>query len=147
MVTTKDSNDYVRVLLYSYYTTTTGWGILLLEWRDEEHQKVGGPTSGTTPANTARVMHEGVMHKKGTMAHSPSGFFRLTLWFMIGGKTTAHCRRLRPLEPVPRPTHNAVQRRLFLHLVCQPRVLCIFDKRSTLPFLTRKRETPKRFMT
>ena len=29
MVTTMDNKDYIRVLLYSYYTTITGWGILL----------------------------------------------------------------------------------------------------------------------
>ena len=29
IVTIRDNRDYVRVLLYSYYTTITGWGVLL----------------------------------------------------------------------------------------------------------------------
>ena len=29
MVTTRDNRDYIRVLLYSYHTTITGWGVLL----------------------------------------------------------------------------------------------------------------------
>ena len=28
IVTIRDNRDYVRVLLYSYYTTITGWGVL-----------------------------------------------------------------------------------------------------------------------
>ena len=26
----RDNRDYIRVLLYSYYTTITGWGVLLI---------------------------------------------------------------------------------------------------------------------
>ena len=29
IVTIRDIKDYIRVLLYSYYTTITGWGVLL----------------------------------------------------------------------------------------------------------------------
>ena len=29
IVTIRDNRDYIRVLLYSYYTTITGWGVLL----------------------------------------------------------------------------------------------------------------------
>ena len=29
IVTMRDKKDYIRVLLYSYYTTITGWGVLL----------------------------------------------------------------------------------------------------------------------
>ena len=29
VVTMRDNRDYIRVLLYSYYTTITGWGVLL----------------------------------------------------------------------------------------------------------------------
>ena len=29
IVTIRDNKDYIRVLLYSYYTTITGWGVLL----------------------------------------------------------------------------------------------------------------------
>ena len=29
IVTIRDNRDYIRVLLYSYYTTVTGWGVLL----------------------------------------------------------------------------------------------------------------------
>ena len=29
MVTIRDNKDYIRVLLYSYYATITGWGVLL----------------------------------------------------------------------------------------------------------------------
>ena len=28
IVTTRDKEDYIRVLYYSYYTTITGWGVL-----------------------------------------------------------------------------------------------------------------------
>ena len=28
-VTIRDNRNYIRVLLYSYYTTITGWGVLL----------------------------------------------------------------------------------------------------------------------
>ena len=28
-MTIGDNRDYIRVLLYSYYTTITGWGVLL----------------------------------------------------------------------------------------------------------------------
>ena len=31
--TIKDSKEYIRVLLYSYYTTITGWGVLLRYFR------------------------------------------------------------------------------------------------------------------
>ena len=30
IVTIMDNRDYIRVLLYSYYTTITGWGVLLM---------------------------------------------------------------------------------------------------------------------
>ena len=30
IVTLGDTRDYIRVLLYSYYTTITGWGVLLM---------------------------------------------------------------------------------------------------------------------
>ena len=30
IVTIRDNRDYIRVLLYSYYTTITGWGVLLM---------------------------------------------------------------------------------------------------------------------
>ena len=29
IVTIRDNSDYIRVLMYSYYTTITGWGVLL----------------------------------------------------------------------------------------------------------------------
>ena len=29
LVTSMDNKDYIRVLSYSYYTTITGWGVLL----------------------------------------------------------------------------------------------------------------------
>ena len=29
IVTIRDNEDYIRVLLCSYYTTITGWGVLL----------------------------------------------------------------------------------------------------------------------
>ena len=29
IVTIRDNRDYIGVLLYSYYTTITGWGVLL----------------------------------------------------------------------------------------------------------------------
>ena len=29
IVTIRDNKDCIRVLLYSYYTTITGWGVLL----------------------------------------------------------------------------------------------------------------------
>ena len=29
IVTIKDNRDDIRILLYSYYTTITGWGVLL----------------------------------------------------------------------------------------------------------------------
>ena len=29
IVTRRDNRDCIRVLLYSYYTTITGWGVLL----------------------------------------------------------------------------------------------------------------------
>ena len=28
-MTIRDNRDYIRALLYSYYTTITGWGVLL----------------------------------------------------------------------------------------------------------------------
>ena len=28
----RDNRDYISVLLYSYYTTVTGWGVLLMHW-------------------------------------------------------------------------------------------------------------------
>ena len=30
IVTIRDNRDYIKVLLYSYYTTITGWGVLLM---------------------------------------------------------------------------------------------------------------------
>ena len=29
IVTIRENRDYIRVLFYSYYTTITGWGVLL----------------------------------------------------------------------------------------------------------------------
>ena len=29
IVTIRDNRDYIKVLFYSYYTTITGWGVLL----------------------------------------------------------------------------------------------------------------------
>ena len=29
IVTIRDNRDYIRALVYSYYTTITGWGVLL----------------------------------------------------------------------------------------------------------------------
>ena len=34
IVTIIDNKDYVRVLLYSYYTTIAGWGVLLIYMGD-----------------------------------------------------------------------------------------------------------------
>ena len=31
-MTIRDNRDYIRVLLYSYYTTITGWGVLVRFW-------------------------------------------------------------------------------------------------------------------
>ena len=31
IVARKDNKDYIRVLLYSYYATITGWGVLLIQ--------------------------------------------------------------------------------------------------------------------
>ena len=31
IVTIRDNRDCIRVLLYSYYTTITGWGVLLIQ--------------------------------------------------------------------------------------------------------------------
>ena len=33
VVTIRDNKDYIRVLLYSYYITITGWGVLLKFYR------------------------------------------------------------------------------------------------------------------
>ena len=32
IVTKGDNRDYIRVLLYSYYTTITGWGVFLRDY-------------------------------------------------------------------------------------------------------------------
>ena len=32
IVTIRDNRDYIKVFLYSYYTTITGWGVLLRIW-------------------------------------------------------------------------------------------------------------------
>ena len=32
IVTEGDNRDYIKVLLYSYYTAITGWGVLLRDW-------------------------------------------------------------------------------------------------------------------
>ena len=37
IVTIGDSRDYIRVLLYSYYTTITGWRVLLNDYRLKAH--------------------------------------------------------------------------------------------------------------
>ena len=36
-MTIRDNKDYIRVLLYSYYATITGWGVLLRDrhWPEE----------------------------------------------------------------------------------------------------------------
>ena len=31
IVTIRDDKDYIRVQFYSYYTTITGWGVLLMD--------------------------------------------------------------------------------------------------------------------
>ena len=43
IVTIRDNRDYIRVLLYSYYTTMTGWGVLL---RDMEYGARLPPSTG-----------------------------------------------------------------------------------------------------
>ena len=42
VVTIRDSRDYIRVLLYSYYTTITGWGVLLIKTRNPSRGLEGG---------------------------------------------------------------------------------------------------------
>ena len=42
IVTIRGNRDYIRVLLYSHYTTITGWGVLLM--------KTFHPTSAGAPA-------------------------------------------------------------------------------------------------
>ena len=37
MVTRRDIKNYIRVLLYSYYTTITGWGVLLKDLYKPEY--------------------------------------------------------------------------------------------------------------
>ena len=39
-MTIRDNRDYLRVLLYSYYTTITGWGVLLRYSRQNFKKKV-----------------------------------------------------------------------------------------------------------
>ena len=53
VVTTRDSKDYFRVLLYSYYPTITGWGVLLIHtfstsgWlHDARFPSLSGPGRG-----------------------------------------------------------------------------------------------------
>ena len=36
IVTLRNSKDYNRVLLYSYYTTITGWGVLLRDFQGRD---------------------------------------------------------------------------------------------------------------
>ena len=43
-MTIMDNRDYIRVLLYSYYTTITGWGVLL---RDHYLGYAGGTLSAS----------------------------------------------------------------------------------------------------
>ena len=45
IVTIRDNKEYIRVPLYSYYTTIKGWGVLLisilLELRDQGFEGLG----------------------------------------------------------------------------------------------------------
>ena len=48
IVTMRDNRDYIRVLLYSYYTTITGWGVLLRHahyLKSEKHPPARPPTT------------------------------------------------------------------------------------------------------
>ena len=46
IVTIGDSSNYIRVLLYSYYTTITGWGVLLRYGALAPRTLIPNPTSG-----------------------------------------------------------------------------------------------------
>ena len=48
IVTIGDNRDYIRVLVYSYYTTITGWGVLLTDIT------LPSVASGKTPGRTVR---------------------------------------------------------------------------------------------
>ena len=42
--TIRDSRDYIRALLHSYYTTITEWGVLLRYTVVKYDKKMGNPT-------------------------------------------------------------------------------------------------------
>ena len=63
-VTIKDNRDHIRVLVYSYYTTITGWGVLLRYPGDYGHSAMLCFVSGNLychpkegPVKGARALH------------------------------------------------------------------------------------------
>ena len=55
IVTIMDNRDYGRVLLYSYYTTITGWGVLLRQTR-----RYGWPEARLPKARSGGFSNSGV---------------------------------------------------------------------------------------
>ena len=52
-MTIRDNTDYIRVLLYSYYITITGWGVLLRDSKDTVQESRGqGPRGFRTGSRT-----------------------------------------------------------------------------------------------
>ena len=61
-MTIGDNRDYIRVLLYSYYTTITGWGVLL-----SYHQAYSYSQDGTTAGSNG---HKPAKHGELHISHS-----------------------------------------------------------------------------
>ena len=79
IVTIMDNEDYIRVLLYSYYTTITGWGVLLT-LNLVFNAKKGAGVNGV-PALTVVASSEGILCTLGFkvegVARCPAGKFAL----------------------------------------------------------------------
>ena len=56
IVTIRDNKDYIRVLLYSSYTTITGWGVLLTDSTRGQSSEGEPHRQATAPATIKRAM-------------------------------------------------------------------------------------------
>ena len=76
IVTVRDNRDYTKVLLYSYYTTRTGWGVLLTcGWRSVFsiiHQ--GFTISNGKQARVAQLASKKRILKATSRMEIPKGF-------------------------------------------------------------------------
>ena len=97
IVTIRDNRDSIRVLLYSYDTTITGWGVLFKVWLTAEAcLKLGSYAFGiASSTRAASAFQKGYLvtatHVRESKAKAP---WEVPFQFLLGRETTIRGARL-----------------------------------------------------